>query len=96
MLEGPFPIAAIKAEAIITPTPGIVANRRASSFSFVKAANSLSKRQSVDQVPAIAREASTINKRIRGLSPCHPLLRQGGEVLFEATFALRNDDPSLQ
>jgi hypothetical protein len=29
----PFPIAAIKAEAIMTPTPGIVANRFASCFS---------------------------------------------------------------
>ena len=30
-----FPTAAIKAEAIVAPTPGIVARRRASSFSFV-------------------------------------------------------------
>src|SRR5271156_1070174 len=39
----PLPIAAINAEAMVGPTPGMDANRRASSFSFVHRMNSVSK-----------------------------------------------------
>jgi hypothetical protein len=41
----PAPIAAIKADAINGPTPGIVASRRASSFSRARPPNSASKAQ---------------------------------------------------
>ena len=71
-----LPTAAIRAVAIVTPTPGMDVNRRASSFSLAQDTNSASKSAMRRSSSCHCAIMSAINVRIRRLRPqssCSPI-----------------------
>ena len=92
-----LPTAAIRADAMVTPTPGIVVSRRASSFSFAQRTNSASKAAIRRSSSRHCARASATSIRIRGLNPSPPCSSISTiKILLELPLALRHDDAALQ
>src|SRR5580704_15385218 len=90
------PTAATTAEATIAPIPGIVVNRRASSFSFAQRTNSASKAAIRRSGSAHCARASSMSRIVRGLKlapPCSSISTFRNCLSFHLPCG---DQPSLQ